>query len=81
MALILKDRVQETTTTTGTGTLTLGGAVTGYQAFTAIGNANTTYYAIYASGGSEWEVGIGSIRHQGQPLVVILYLLLAIADH
>jgi len=68
MALILKDRVQETTTTTGTGTLTLGGAVTGYQAFTAIGNANTTYYAIYASGGSEWEVGIGTYTASGTTL-------------
>ncbi len=65
MALILKDRVQETTTTTGTGTLTLGGAVTGYQSFSAIGNANTTYYAIYAPGGSEWEVGIGTYTASG----------------
>ena len=62
MALILKDRVKETTTTTGTGTLTLGGAVTGYQSFSsAIGNTNTTYYAIYLDGGSEWEVGIGTV--------------------
>jgi len=66
MALILKDRVQETTTTTGTGTLTLGGAVTGYQSFSAIGNANTTYYAIYA--GSEWEVGIGTYTASGTTL-------------
>ena len=68
MALILKDRVQETTTTTGTGTLTLGGAVTGYQSFSAIGNANTTYYAIYAPGGSEWEVGIGTYTASGTTL-------------
>ncbi|NBT60426.1 MAG: hypothetical protein EBT02_01420 [Planctomycetia bacterium] len=68
MALVLKDRVQETTTTTGTGTLTLGGAVTGYQSFSAIGNANTTYYAIYASGGSEWEVGIGTYTSSGTTL-------------
>ena len=68
MALILKDRVQETTTTTGTGTLTLGGAVTGYQSFSAIGNANTTYYAIYANGGSEWEVGIGTYTASGTTL-------------
>ena len=68
MALVLKDRVQETTTTTGTGTLTLGGAVTGYQAFTAIGNGNTTYYAIYAPGGTEWEVGIGTYTASGTTL-------------
>ena len=68
MALVLKDRVQETTTTTGTGTLTLGGAVTGYQSFSAIGNANTTYYTIYASGGSEWEVGIGTYTASGTTL-------------
>jgi hypothetical protein len=60
MALVVKDRVQETTTTEGTGTLTLNGAVTGFQTFsTAIGNTNTTYYAIF--GGSEWEVGIGTV--------------------
>lgn len=60
MPLVVKDRVQETTTTTGTGTLTLAGAVTGFQTFSsAIGNTNTTYYAI--DGGSEWEVGIGTV--------------------
>ena len=61
MALIVKDRVQETTTTEGTGTLTLDGAVTGFQTFSsAIGNTNTTYYAI-SSQGSEFEVGIGTV--------------------
>ena len=60
MALVVKDRVQETTTTEGTGTLTLLGAETGFQTFSsAIGNSNTTYYAI--SGDSEWEVGIGTV--------------------
>lgn len=60
MALVVKDRVQETSTTTGTGTLTLAGAVTGYQTFSsAIGNTNTTYYAI--TNGSEWEVGLGTV--------------------
>ena len=60
MALVVKDRVLETTTTTGTGTLTLGGAVTGYQSFSsAIGNTNTTYYSI--ANGSEWEVGLGTV--------------------
>ena len=61
MALVVKDRVQETTTTEGTGTLTLNGAVTGFQTFSsAIGNTNTTYYAI-SSQGSEFEVGIGTV--------------------
>jgi hypothetical protein len=61
MALVVKDRVQETTTTEGTGTLTLSGAVTGFQTFSsAIGNSNTTYYAI-SSNGSEFEVGIGTV--------------------
>ena len=46
MALIVKDRVKETTTTTGTGTVTLAGASAGFQSFAAIGDYNTTYYAI-----------------------------------
>lgn len=58
MALVLKDRVKETTTTTGIGTLTLAGAVSGFQSFSVIGNSNTTYYAIV--GGTEWEVGLGT---------------------
>jgi len=67
MALVVKDRVQETTTTTGTGTLTLLGAVTGFQSFSAIGNANTTYYTI-SSSASEWEVGIGTYTASGTTL-------------
>ena len=63
MALVVKDRVQETSTTTGTGTLTLDGAVTGFQSFSVIGNANTTYYAIV--GGTEWEVGLGTYTLSG----------------
>jgi hypothetical protein len=60
MALIVKDRVQETSTTTGTGTFTLAGATSGFQTFSsAIGNGNTTYYAIV--GGTEWEVGLGTV--------------------
>lgn len=66
MALVLADRVQETTTTTGTGTVTLAGAVTGYQTFAAVGNANTTYYTI--AGGAEWEVGIGTYTSSGTTL-------------
>jgi len=62
MALVLKDRVQETTTTSGTGTLTLSGAVAGFQTFsTAIGNGNTTYYTIYDNTAYVWEVGIGTV--------------------
>jgi len=60
MALVLKDRVKETTTVTGTGTATLLGAVTGYQSFSTIGNGNTTYYVIAGQGTSEWEVGLGT---------------------
>jgi len=66
MALVVKDRVQETSTTTGTGTFTLAGAVSGFQSFSAIGNANTTYYAIV--GGSQWEVGLGTYTLSGTTL-------------
>ena len=58
MAFVVKDRVKETTTTTGTGTITLAGAVTGFQAFSVIGDGNTTFYTI--AGGAEFEVGIGT---------------------
>jgi hypothetical protein len=58
MALVLKDRVKETTATSGTGTILLDGAATGYQSFAVIGNNNTTYYTI--AGGSDYEVGIGT---------------------
>jgi len=68
MALVLADRVQETTTTTGTGTVTLLGAVTGFQSFAAIGNANTTYYTIAGQTGSEWEVGLGTYTSSGTTL-------------
>ena len=68
MALVLKDRVKETTTTTGTGTVTLLGASTGFQSFSAVGNANTTYYTIAGQGTSEWEVGIGTYTSSGTTL-------------
>ena len=68
MALIVKDRVQETSSTTGTGAFTLDGAVTGFQTFSsAVGNANTTYYAIIGTG-SEWEVGLGTYTSAGSSL-------------
>lgn len=67
MALVLADRVQDTTTTTGTGAVTLAGSPpAGYQSFAVIGNGNTTYYTI--SGGSEWEVGIGTYTAAGTSL-------------
>jgi hypothetical protein len=66
MALVLKDRVKETTTTTSTGAYTLAGAVGGYQSFSVIGNANTTYYAV--TNGTDWEVGIGTYTASGTTL-------------
>lgn len=66
MALVVADRVKETTTTTGTGTYTLGGAVDGFQTFAAIGNSNTTYYA--CSDGTDYEVGIGTYTLSGTTL-------------
>jgi hypothetical protein len=66
MALILKDRVKETTIVTSTGTATLLGAVTGYQAFSVIGTGNTCYYTIAAQTGNQWEVGIGTFTSPDQ---------------
>ena len=68
MPLVLKDRVRETTTTAGTGTVTLAGAVFGFQSFSAIGNGNTTYYAIVGQTTNEWEVGIGTYTSSGTTL-------------
>ena len=69
MALVLADRVRDTTTTTSTGTITLSGtAPTGYQNFSVIGNGNTTYYAIVGQGTTEWEVGIGTYTSSGTTL-------------
>jgi len=62
MALVINDRVKETSTTTGTGTLNLAGAETGYESFVAgIGTTNTTYYAIELNSAGEYEVGIGTV--------------------
>jgi len=68
MALVLKDRVKETSTTAGTGTLTLAGASAGFQSFAAVGNGNTTYYAIVDSTAGTWEVGIGTYTSSGTTL-------------
>ena len=66
MALVFKDRVKETTTTSGTGTVTLAGASDGFQAFTAIGNTNTTYYTLVS--GANWETGLGTYTLSGTTL-------------
>jgi hypothetical protein len=69
MALILADRVKDTTTTSSTGTVTLSGtAPTGYQNFSVIGNGNTTYYTIAHQTANEWEVGIGTYTSSGTTL-------------
>lgn len=62
MALVVNDRVKETSTTTGTVTFTLDGAVAGFETFSsAIGNSNTTYYAIEIPNSTEFEVGLGTV--------------------
>ena len=66
MALVVYDRVQETTTTSGTGSVTLLGAVSGFQSFAVVGNSNTTYYTI--TDGAAWEVGIGTYSTSGPTL-------------
>lgn len=60
MALVLADRVNETTTTSGSGSVTLLGAVSGYRTFSAVGDGNQTYYVIAHQSLDEWEVGIGT---------------------
>ena len=67
MAFVLNDRVKETTTSTGTGTIQLAGAETGFETFVAgIGNSNECYYCIQAQGGSAFEVGRGTVT-DGSP--------------
>lgn len=62
MPLIVKDRVREASVSSGTGTLTLTGAPTSFQTFSsAIGNGNTTYYAITEAGTGNFEVGLGTV--------------------
>ena len=68
MALVIKDRVKEQTTTTGTGSVTLTGAVAGFESFSAVGDGNTTYYAIVHQSLSEWEVGLGTYTASGTTL-------------
>ena len=69
MAFVVANRVKETSTTAGTGTLTLSGAVTGYQSFgSGVGNNNTTYYTIEDPIAGTWEVGIGTYTSSGTTL-------------
>ena len=68
MALILKDRVKESATSPGTGSVTLLGASVGFQSFSVIGNGNTCYYTISDQGGPNWEVGIGTYSTTGPTL-------------
>ena len=69
MALVINNRVRELTSTEGTGAVTLGGAVGGFQTFAAgIGNDNTTYYAISINSENEWEVGLGTLNGDSSTL-------------
>ena len=67
MALVINDRVKETSKSTGTGTINLAGAETGYESFVSgVGNSNKTYYAIELNSLGEWEVGVGTVT-SGSP--------------
>lgn len=69
MAFVLGDRIKETSTTTGTGTFTLLGAVPGYQSFAAgVGTGNDTFYCIAHTTASEWEIGVGKYTTSGGTL-------------
>lgn len=68
MALVLADRVLETTSVAGTGDASLNGAQANYQPFSVIGNGNTTYYTIVDNTNNEWEVGIGTYTLSGNKI-------------
>tara|TARA_B110000503_G_scaffold53746_1_gene86267 strand:+ start:6600 stop:7097 length:498 start_codon:yes stop_codon:yes gene_type:complete len=68
MALVVNDRVKESTAVVGTGTATLLGAALGFQSFAVIGNGNTAYYCISDQGGANWEVGLGTYTLSGTTL-------------
>lgn len=77
MAFVIANRVQETSSTSGTGTLSLSGAVTGYQTFVSgVGSGNTTYYTIYDPTAFVWEVGIGTVT-SGSPATLTRSTVLA----
>ena len=69
MALVINDRVKETSTTTGTGVFSIGNAVTGFDTFAAgVGNSNTTYYCIAHQDQDEFEVGLGTLNGDSSTL-------------
>lgn len=68
MSLVLKDRVKETTDTTGTGAVTLLGAEQGFQPFSVVGDGESTYYTINDSAAGDWEVGRGTYSSSGNTL-------------
>jgi len=68
MALVLADRVRESSASTGTGTITLAGVTFGYQSFSVVGDGNATYYTIYDPTSGDWEVGIGTYTASGTTL-------------
>jgi hypothetical protein len=80
MALVVKDRVKQQTTTTGTGTLTLSGSYTGFDTFSQIGDGNTTYYVITDDTTGDWEVGLGTYTAAGTPCPVIPFWHLPMQD-
>ena len=69
MALVINDRVKETSTTTGTGVFSIGNAVTGFETFAdGVGNSNTTYYCIAHQDQDEFEVGLGTLNGDSSTL-------------
>ena len=69
MAFVIADRVRETTTTTGTGTINLLGAVTNFETFAAnLSNSDTTYYAIVDNTNNDFEVCVGTFTASGTTL-------------
>jgi hypothetical protein len=68
MALVLADRIKETSTTTGTGAYTLAGAVTSFDSFSVVGDTNTTYYCAVDNATGDWEIGVGTYTAVGTTL-------------
>ena len=68
MALVLKDRIKSVTSTAGTGTVTVGSAAPGFQAFSVVGDGNQTYYTITDATTGDWEVGVGTYTASGTTL-------------